>query len=552
MEHSPYKEDCKMNSTACNRNIFSKIFWGALLLAVAAPGLGVADPANVPECAYHNDNFNKPPGLYAIVNGIPGSRLYLYSEHPSLCKENDEIKCRSDNYIVSGEKVGIDNFCNAWAYVLYEGKEKRILGWVERNRLDYVQQPIVDYPPVSPLTKFPERIGFIDRKGGIVVKPTFDFAGDFSRVGLAAVNVGGMPSGKWGFINTRGQYAVSPQYDRVSDFASNGLATVTLNQKTGFISTDGKLAIPMQFDGANLYKGQTTDHPENAPTFPHGLEPVNINGKWGYVNTQGKLAIPAQFEGAWEFADNGLANVTLDHRGGYIDLRGRIVIKLEYEGSRQFAKNGLAAVQKNGKWGYINADGIFVIPPQFDFAQTFGVNAPEDLAVVSIKDKGHGVIDAKGRFVMLPQSDKNIGGVATNGLSRFQFWKDLDKWGYVDTKGKIVIKPRFKNASDFSPDGLARVSEGGTDKLGGPYGYINSKGDLVIPYKYQCASDFVDGMAVVWNPDTKSSYIDTQGHTIISVAAEIDGAMPFSPSGYAKVVKGFPCPYLGQSLRGAP
>jgi len=74
-------------------------------------------------------------------------------------------------------------------------------------------------------------------------------------------------------------------------------------------------------------------------------------------------------------------------------------------------------------------------------------------------------------------------------LERFQ---ENGVYGYRDMAGKVVIKPQFAEAGDFSL-GLARVRP---DAKGG-WGYIDASGDMTIPAQYEGASDFVDGIAVV-------------------------------------------------------
>lgn len=51
-------------------------------------------------------------------------------------------------------------------------------------------------------------------------------------------------------------------------------------------------------------------------------------------------------------------------------------------------------------------------------------------------------------------------------------------YGYINTKGEVVIKPQFENAAQFS-EGLAYFEKGGK------YGFINLKGEIVIQPVYE-------------------------------------------------------------------
>ena len=54
--------------------------------------------------------------------------------------------------------------------------------------------------------------------------------------------------------------------------------------------------------------------------------------------------------------------------------------------------------------------------------------------------------------------------------------KDQLDWGYINKKGKLVIKPKFSDAKKFS-NGLAAV------KIKNRWGYINKKGKWIIRTK---------------------------------------------------------------------
>jgi hypothetical protein len=60
-----------------------------------------------------------------------------------------------------------------------------------------------------------------------------------------------------------------------------------------------------------------------------------------------------------------------------------------------------------------------------------------------------------------------------------------DKWGYIDTRGKVVVTPQFDDARIFS-FGIAAV------KLEDKWGYINLKGQFVIPGQFELARTFME------------------------------------------------------------
>jgi hypothetical protein len=80
------------------------------------------------------------------------------------------------------------------------------------------------------------------------------------------------------------------------------------------------------------------------------------------------------------------------------------------------------------------------------------------------------------------------------------------RYGYVDTKGKMVIKPQFDDADKFH-EGLAGVNMGGQKRsgsngyvyyAGGKFGYIDKTGKFVIPLgKYEFGRGFSEGLAEV-------------------------------------------------------
>lgn len=65
-----------------------------------------------------------------------------------------------------------------------------------------------------------------------------------------------------------------------------------------------------------------------------------------------------------------------------------------------------------------------------------------------------------------------------------------DKWGFMDRRGHVVIRPQFESVGDFF-DGLALV--GKEDK----YCFIDESGRTVIPCRFDAAGRFSQGLAPV-------------------------------------------------------
>ncbi len=106
--------------------------------------------------------------------------------------------------------------------------------------------------------------------------------------------------------------------------------------------------------------------------------------------------------------------------------------------------------------------------------------------------------------------------------------KEKNKFGFIDSTGKMIIPAKFHAAQPFS-DGLAAVRENGY------YGYINTKGVYIIPPQYDYAEPFSEGIARVYKNGT-SEFIDKSKNIKFKVPAGIAETKPFKD--HLSVVKG--------------
>ena len=320
-------------------------------------------------------------------------------------------------------------------------------------------------------------------------------------------------NGKWGYIDKQGHMVVPPRFNGEIGRFSEGLAWVQIDRDFGYIDTIGKVVVPPRYH----YTGD----------FSEGLAMVRIgdnchDGKCAYIDTTGKYVIEPdpQFLVLQDFSE-GLAPVfsigkklrwgPSGPRGkwGYVDRTGKLVIAARFDLAGAFSE-GLACIKMNGKYGFIDRMGTIVIPPRF--AAVYGLGSEsligfcDGLAPVKAEMASPwGYIDTRGRMVISQQFEK--AERFSEGLAPIKVIGG--KWGYIDKTGSVVIEPRYDEAKSFS-DGLARV------KVFGQYGYINTAGDIVIKPQFNTARDFSGGVAEVHRGEQSSAYsmIDKTGKYI--------------------------------------
>jgi WG repeat protein len=211
--------------------------------------------------------------------------------------------------------------------------------------------------------------------------------------------------------------------------------------------------------------------------------------KVGFIDKTGRVVIQPQFTWAYEFSE-GLCQVMLpDKTGGYIDTTGKLVIEIDTHDDHPF-RCGVTVVRTGKKTGILDRTGRFIDCP-FDLIDEFS----EGLAAVGVYEK--------------PADEKS------NPL-----WRQ-SKWGFVDTRGKLVTPIEYTAARSFSA-GLAPVYVGGSDSMclgpqGGKWGYINRRGEMAIKPQFATATSFSEGLALVSLGGQNYGWIDTTGKFAIDV-----------------------------------
>lgn len=280
---------------------------------------------------------------------------------------------------------------------------------------------------------------FIDRSGRKVIEVPQPYSAGVFQEGMCLIQTLGAGAAH-GFMDKKGKLVVKPSY-RSANYFSEGLAAVATAVRTwGFIDKTGKTVIPLRYSEVG--------------SFHEELAAARTPGGWGFIDHQGKTVIrpnDAWREVSW-FSE-GTAAIKRDNKWGFIDKKGREIIAARFDQVSPFAE-GLAAVKSGALWGYINKAGKWAIEPTLQWAGRFS----ESLAAVSqpyryIEPSGNVAIDFAGG-----RQPEGLGAFQ-GGLAAV---KIDGRWGFIDKSGTATISNQFESSSAPSfAEGLAAITKDG-------------------------------------------------------------------------------------------
>ncbi|MCL2040342.1 MAG: WG repeat-containing protein [Bacteroidetes bacterium] len=177
----------------------------------------------------------------------------------------------------------------------------------------------------------------------------------------------------------------------------------------------------------------------------------------------------------------------------YYNNEGKIELVTPSKKAFKFNNNRTFIVVDTGKhekkpeliYGIIDRKGDYITPIKWLYIAEYS----EGLAYLMNFDK-RGVIDTNGNFLFTLDSAIALYGFS-EGLSPISN-ANLDRFGYIDKTGKLVIDYIYYEAGMFS-EGLARVYTPNKTTGRGGFGFINKDGKLLIDNHFDETRLFKEG-----------------------------------------------------------
>ena len=416
------------------------------------------------------------------------------------------------------------NIKDAWKH-LYNAKIKE--NYSSESILAFSEE-YPDYPYKNELLKesnmadkvfFPvktnEKWGYLDKSGGVLINNQFELVEWFSE-GYAVVK----KDDKFGYINKLGEIVIPVQFDDALRF-HKGFALVEVDELFGMIDRNGDYIINPQYEDLGVLKDglcyfekdelfgyfdekgitRLAAQYTEAYDFQEGLAVVSKNDYYGLIDVYGTTLFPFKYESLKPFK-KGYYLVEQDEYYGVLSIKGDTLIPVKYDYIGK-PKNGFTIVELDDEFNFVDSTGKLVFQNWFETYPEYKLLATFHNGYCKVKfEKGYNLLDTNGTKLM----KKEVEDIGPFG-ELIAFSKNQE-WGYMNTKGQVVIQPTFDFAQSFS-GGNAIVR---TEPF---YGLIDAKGEYVIEPYQEDIRQINDSLYLFKNLG-KFGLISSEGDTLLA------------------------------------
>jgi hypothetical protein len=379
---------------------------------------------------------------------------------------NNKQALIDNNYDVSKVSLsqlydGIDSFHKKDIFRVRNGKKLGLIGLNGKTIFDAIYDNI-DTTNLTGVYRINQNkgVGLLDTTWSIRVSPTYESISDFNTFGLATAK------NARGFAIVRAKdYKMSKYYEYISDFNEFGVSIVRNEGKLyGLIDTNLNVIVQPKYSSIGFFN-------------QIGLAPACYSdGKCGFIKYDGTEQIKANYEAVGSFNAQGLMvartavencgpNNTICKTDVILDRMGNVIVPVNEESIKN-------------KWHYELTDSIR--DGRFIVANVMDEKSTVIKGFLLIHKDNFQLITATPYQEIKPMDVLGNIRVVKSG-----------KWGIIDTLGRAVTKPLYKE--------IRRVNDSyyATQNDKGKWGYLNKKGKPQIPFEYEEVRSYRFGLAPV-------------------------------------------------------
>ena len=334
--------------------------------------------------------------------------------------------------------------------------------------------------------------------------------------------------GKYGLINLAGKTLLNCEYDDI--YTLKGIESsliVQKNEKVGLVDDTGRLVIDAIYTEIKPIGTENLD----------GYIVKNEDGKYGVIGLNKEHKLENKYEKIEQIAENNLFVVVEGEKQKLINSKGTTVLEEGFDKIKQILKDSKGIIfEKDGLYGVMLTDGTITIANTYQDLKQL-----ENGYFVAKKDERYGIIDEQNTEKVY----FNYTSISYNKDAQIYIAEDIDFKSSIINKNfevkligilselnteakyiKMYVNNEYKYYNlDFEEKQNAEILKGKTlflSKKDNKYGYVDSEGKIVVDYIYDDATEQNKfGYAAV-QKNGKWGSIDSEGKEALKPTYELN------------------------------
>jgi len=246
---------------------------------------------------------------------------------------------------------------------------------------------------------------------------------------------------KWGVMNPDGTWKFENEYSYAAPVITDSYYLLTTERDSRLVNDD------------NIAQSIISQSFEKSKAESEGIIPLCNDGKWRFYDYKNSKFILEEYDDVSSFVD-GKAVVNISGKWTLIDKSGEKAVETTFDDvivndNGDFCYKGIMIASTSGNYSMYDLKG--------NVKNSFSAKKMDFYygGLIAFQDKSEkwGFIDSDGKVVISPKYSEaksfsgGLGAVKVN-----------DKWGFVISSGKEVIEPQFVDAKYFTGDGVCFVA----------------------------------------------------------------------------------------------
>lgn len=326
---------------------------------------------------------------------------------------------------------------------------------------------------------------------------------------------------QYGLIDLEGKVLTKPIYDEIKGFESKNELLVRQGENYGIITTKGKEKIKVQYTKISSDEYYTQEQQYNLSGYIVQIK-TQDGYRLGYFDYRAREILKPEYTDLYrlnEITDEKDIYLVVAQNGQYgLRKNKQQIIEHKYQAIQYNADNELFIVKRNIKYGVLDKQAKTILPIEYNQIHF------EGKFIYTTKEEKEEIYNTLGQII----EDVNYKSIyLTNNKEYYISINENQKYGILDKKENKLVENQYTYLEYLYDNHFIASKEDNQ------FGVINEKGEVVIELKYDTLQ-LVKDTNIIQAKEISSDKVDLYNKTLQKISS-IENPFIETNDGYVKI-----------------